>query len=185
MWERLSRLVLIAFRFLFEFRKSFFLLFLNCFLSIEVSVGATISLVLSDCRFWFEFQNPFLIYFVAVSLDYEYRIRAWSMEYERLLWYTVRTYQVYIVKKSTYPYSMLRICAPRRVPAANWSLWELLTLKVAHFRGIESRNICCFENYSSWRIEWRTVVEKDLRSSWKSATITTIVDGDAVMYAMP
>ena len=50
-WERPSRLVLIAFRFLFEFRKSFFLLFLNCFLSIEVSVGATISLVLSDCRF--------------------------------------------------------------------------------------------------------------------------------------
>ena len=104
-----------AFRFFwFEFGKSVFFLdffFVNCYL--EVSVVATISLcfdwwsiltrVSKNC---FRFSSIFL---AVVGLDY--RIQIWSMKYERLLSYAVRTYlSLRRVRTRTVCYVSLHVC---------------------------------------------------------------------------
>ena len=96
---------------------------------LEVSVGTTISLSFAF-RSWFEFWKIVFDFFrfVSVAADLDYCI---GYEHEvRTIVLTHSTY-VYIAKKSTYSYSMLRISAPR-VSAAYLSLWELLNLRVAH-----------------------------------------------------
>ena len=97
---------------------------------LEVSVGTTISLSFAF-RSWFEFWKIVFDFFrfVSVAADLDYCI---GYEHEvRTIVLTHSTY-VYIAKKSTYSYSMLRISVPRRIPATYLSLWELLALRAAH-----------------------------------------------------
>ena len=82
----------------------------------------------------------------------------------------------YIVKKSTYSYSMLRISAPREFPP-----------HISHFEscsswGNESRNICHFESFSLWELLILGNWIKDCRRYGPSFVLTSaaIVDGDTV-----
>ena len=145
-WNRLSRIVLTAFRFWFEFRKSLFRWFSVCFLFFMLNVvweRLSLSFIF-DCRFRFEFGKLSLRWFCR--RDYRIRTRT---NYEQLWSYTV----------SAYRYS-------RRVPTSTrYSTW-LCTNKSFHHMFAFFR-AAHYESCSSRRIELRNICHVDISSPWE------------------